>query len=232
MDRENVKKREVVVLKRQYDSALTVLLMVVGIIIAILGLILLAVLMAEAEDPSGIVFIVFGVVMIIVGHWLKAHCAINLTVTNMRVSQDGPFGSFVDLPISQITAVSGNAKTLNIVAYGVRITLTNVTDSDTVRNVVVGLLKQIQPDANDVVAAETGKLSMLAEEKAQQEDNQKFWACECGMKNAEHAAACKGCGKSRTRATTNGNSTVYKKCACGAQVKQGEKCPICGKMVY
>lgn len=78
----------------------------------------------------------------------------------------------------------------------------------------------------------TKKLSILARKKEEEEENKAFWVCKCGAKNAEHAVSCKECGNSRTGAVVRGDGGAYKKCACGAMVKQGEKCPMCRKMVY
>ena len=78
--------------------------------------------------------------------------------------------------------------------------------------------------------ARTKMLSAIAEQK--EEENKAFWVCECGMKNTEHTASCRGCGKSCTGAAVRGDGGTYKRCDCGAMVKQGAKCPLCGEMVY
>ena len=78
----------------------------------------------------------------------------------------------------------------------------------------------------------TKKLSKLSKDKEDQEADREFWVCKCGAKNAEHAVSCKECGNSRAGSVVSGDGGVYKKCTCGAMVKQGEKCPMCRKMVY
>ena len=91
---------------------------------------------------------------------------------------------------------------------------------------------EVSRAAKKTEPSRTKKLSLLAKKKEEEEESKAFWVCKCGMKNEEHTVSCKGCGNSRTGAIMSGDGGVYKKCACGAMVKQGEKCPMCRKMVY
>ena len=152
-------KGERIIKERSYDSVLPALLMFFGTLIAVLGFGVGMMIMSEIEDPSLLLIGLVGVVLIIAGRYLKSAASFQLTITNKRVIQEGPFGQFAVLPLNHISSVVGNGSALSITAAGGGRINVSIPDNVGVCNTLSDLLNQLQENVEPSVSQSSSPAS-------------------------------------------------------------------------
>ncbi len=210
MSRIHLEKDEKLVLENRYQSALPLVLIVCGAVLTLTSFIIGVAVCIDADDPSFVLGLVFGVALIVLGAYFKAKCEMVLTITNKRVCLDGPFDDFVYLPLNQITSIAIKGKALHVTAAGGRIMVTGGANNRDVCNVLMGLINQLQDAVAPVKAAAPAPKSTPAPKpvpvKAAEPPKPKKpfgdpteylgkkWCSGCGTVLPEESTACSECG--------------------------------------